>query len=180
MAQPAFKMAVEDIAAEILGLDPTVKVQVKPDRAVFGQEDSASGDVARQILELPPGARIAAAPATVGGATFRGRIANLQGARVTASPVIRAGRKNVPPTSTEQAFIVDFGRSISVLGLDLVNDGVISLVVPWMGTDFAPDPAYERPAKVVGSLGVALSGLETHEAPRAGSQLLGDRGLVRR
>ena len=158
MAQPGSPMVLTQQFSIIEGLqlETPAKASRVPSRRVRTEEDKASGDVSKLILELAPGGRVAAATATVSGTAFHGRIANLQGARVTASPVIRSDKANVEPTSTEQAFIVDFGRSISVLGLRLAEDGTISLVVPWMGTDFAPDAVHKGAGN-----DAALSGLET-------------------
>jgi hypothetical protein len=128
------------------------------------QEDTASGDVSLYLADLPAGSRVGAATASVSGTAFHGRLANLQGARVLRSPVIRSGETNVPPSAGERAFIVDFGRSISVLGLQLTVAGTITLVVPWLGADFAAHPAYVAalpPKPKSGGDTVALSGLES-------------------
>jgi hypothetical protein len=142
-------------------VDEPLPPKGRPKQTDTGHEDTTSGDILdRLIATLPAGGQVAAATAAVTGATFHGRIAKLQGARVTASPLIRVAKTNVPATATERAFIADFGRSISVLGLELVGGGTISLVVPWMGTDFAADSIYQRGA-LVGGVEVGLSGLET-------------------
>src|SRR4051794_15583423 len=103
------------------------------DHAVHQQaqppEDMTSADLTRQLLTAAPGGQVVAASATVTGAPFHGRVANLQGARVTASPVIRSAGKSVPATAKEHAFIVDFGRPVAVLGLRLDGLATISLVV---------------------------------------------------
>lgn len=144
------------IAPSKAGID-----ELRASRPVIRAEDTRSGDLTRELLTAAPGGQVAAASAAVSGAPFHGRIANLQGARVTASPVIRSGLERIAPTGNQHAFIVDFGRSVSVLGLQLAKTGTIALVVPWMGTDFARDAVYVRPTNLIGGHDVGLSGLET-------------------
>jgi len=113
---------------------------------------------------------------TVTGRPFKGTLDHLAGAKVTASPVAYNSQGSAGPPDGQLAYIVDFGVSLSVLNLDMIDPqgtgGIpgIVLVLPWLGTDFAPKAAFgaksvpSPPLPVPASpssLSVGLPGLET-------------------
>lgn len=138
-------------------------------------DDTASGSVPVTLFDsLPPGTR--ANPGitlTVTGRPFHGLLENLAGARSNPSPVVYDSN-GAPQSSVsgQDAFIIDFGVSVSLLGLELTDPNApdITLVLPWLGTDFSPRSAFPPapaqfplpvPATTNLSPGVALTGVET-------------------
>jgi hypothetical protein len=111
---------------------------------------------------------------TVTGRPFRGTLDHLAGAKVTESPV-QYNANGAPGSVTGQrAYIVDFGASLSVLSLNMIDPGLtgtipgIVLVLPWLGTDFSPKAAYgagqgnpPMPVPTTASLVVGLPGIES-------------------
>lgn len=127
-----------------------------------------SGDKEQGLGEFPPGSHVTKAVVNVRGVAFQGKLKFLKGVKVTPSPVIyRADGKPKSPTGTEQAFIVDFGGLRSILKLEIANEkGLITLVLPWMGTEFSPKPIYPPTASgpiphTDGTEVVGLTGVET-------------------
>jgi hypothetical protein len=134
-----------------------------------GPDDPHSGDAEVDLGTLPAGARVTAAPISVTGRAFHGLIQSLAGATVLASPVVYTNSGTANPSSSTKAYIVDFAGSRSVLGVSTAISGArITLVLPWMGTDFGPKAAYGTgsattpPAPdATGTTFVHLTGLET-------------------
>ena len=138
-------------------------------------DDTHSGGVAVPLLgPQPAGSR--ATPALgvqVGGRPFHGMLKDLAGAQTTPSPVVYdSNGMPGPPQQGTQAFIVDFGVAVSVLSLEVEGPAAVSitLVLPWLGTDFSPNAAYPasaaqppvpRPDPQGGSSSVGLTGVET-------------------
>lgn len=133
--------------------------------------DQESGDKAQVLAAFAPGSRVASAALTVGGRAFAGKLRYLKGAKVTPSPVVYGTDGKVG--GSDQSFIVDFTgvRSILRLGLDPAA-GSITLVLPWLGTDFSNKAAYPvtdpvspgqflPKADANGSDVVAFTGMET-------------------
>jgi hypothetical protein len=84
---------------------------------------------------------------TVAGRGFHGKLADLSGATVTTSPTAFASDGIPgPPTAGQRAFILDFGVPVSVLSLETGSASPITLVLPWLGTDFSPRSAYPASA----------------------------------
>jgi hypothetical protein len=111
-------------------------------------EDTASGNAEVHLFDLPAGSRATRAEVRITGGTFYGKLKLLQGAKVSASPVIYSNDGvQTGPTTAEQAYIVDFGGSRSVLELEMLGSGAgISLVLPWLGMDFSPRASYPAPS----------------------------------
>jgi hypothetical protein len=128
--------------------------------------DVTSGGLSAPLLTLPAGARVASAAASLSGRTFRGRVGDLAGARVTESSVTydSDGTAGAAVGGATRAFVVDFGRPVSVRDLQ-VSPGSITFVLPWLGTDFNPVAAYpagkKKPGTATGH--AALTGLETQK-----------------
>jgi hypothetical protein len=126
------------IAGLILGNDPG---------------DLSSGDVTIPLfLQVPVGTQVdSGLGLTVTGRPFKGTLAHLAGAKVTVSPVAYGKDGSAGPVGAQSAYIVDFGVSLSVLNLDMIDpDGTggipgIVLVLPWLGTDFSPKAAFGGP-----------------------------------
>jgi hypothetical protein len=142
---------------ETYGLDDAAEIAVFIDADPLPL-DAASGELSVPLLSLPDGARVASATATLTGHAFHGLLANLAGARVMAASVIygTSGTTSAP-TSAVKALIVDFGRPVSVLDLR-VTGGEITLVLPWLGIDFA-----KTNGPSAGVSHARLSGLETQK-----------------
>ncbi|MBI4874121.1 MAG: hypothetical protein HY822_05760 [Acidobacteria bacterium] len=109
------------------------------------RDDASSGDVQVALPALEPGSRIEKAALRVAGRGFHGKLKDLKGAVVTASPVTRT-----------PAVIVDFGAPRSILSLALGSAGKIREVSAWLGTEFASKPAYSGDAS-----SASFAGLET-------------------
>ena len=107
-------------------------------------DHASSGDVELSLGALAPGSNVTHAAARVRGEAFRGLLKNFRGTRVTASPLVFDSKGAAAPSvSGQRAFIIDFAGVRSVLGLALpASKGKIVLVLPWMGTDFAPRAIY--------------------------------------
>lgn len=107
-------------------------------------DHASSGDVELPLGELAPGSNVTRAVVRVSGEAFRGLLKNFRGTRVTRSPLVFDSKGAAAPSvSGQRAFIIDFAGVRSVFGLALpANKGKIVLVLPWMGTDFAPRAIY--------------------------------------
>src|SRR5689334_11271338 len=105
--------------------------------------DVSSGELSAPLLTLPAGARVASATASLSGRTFHGRLGDLAGTRVSESSVTydSDGAAGASAGGATRAFVVDFGRPVSVRDLQ-VSTGSITFVLPWLGTDFNPVAAY--------------------------------------
>lgn len=103
--------------------------------------DQSSGEKTQVLATFAPGSRVTSAALKVSGKAFAGKLRYLKGAKVTPSPVAydTSGKSG----GTDTAFIVDFTgiRSVMQLGLDPAV-GAITLVLPWLGTDFSGKAAY--------------------------------------
>ena len=135
--------------------------------------DRESGDRAFPLFHgVPVGSHVdPSLSVTVTGRPFRGTLDHLAGAKVTESPVVYGG--NGAPGGTGKAYIVDFGVSLSVLELHMIDpdrSGVpgITLVLPWLGTDFSPKAVFGAqpdnpplPVPTNGSVTVGLPGIES-------------------
>jgi hypothetical protein len=107
-------------------------------------DDTDSGDKEIPIETFAPGSRVTKATARVSGGAFGGLLKNLKGAKVTASPVIyNTEGQTDDPSSSEKAFLIDFSGIRSILKLKLpTGKGLMTLVLPWLGTEFSPRPAF--------------------------------------
>jgi hypothetical protein len=116
--------------------------------------DLSSGDVTIPLFhqvpvgtQVDPGLRL-----TVTGHPFKGTLDHLAGAKVTVSPVAYRMDGSAGPVGAQLAYIVDFGVSLSVLNLDMIDPngtgGIpgIVLVLPWLGTDFSPKAVFGAPS----------------------------------
>ena len=114
------------------------------DLGPYLQDHASSGDIELSLGELAPGSNVTRAVVRVGGEAFHGLLKNLRGTRVTASPLVfDSNGAAAPSLGGQRAFIIDFAGVRSVLGLAMpANKGKIVLVLPWMGTDFAPRAIY--------------------------------------
>ena len=146
---------------EILGAGSSVETLLPGIEVVFGQsyfdlyaeefdlgsnllDHATSGDVELALGEIAPGSNVTRAVVRVGGEAYRGLLKDFRGTRVTRSPLVFDSKGAAAPSvSGQRAFIIDFAGVRSVLGLALpANKGKIVLVLPWMGTDFAPRAIY--------------------------------------
>jgi len=139
--------------------------------------DPSSGDAVIPLFrQVPAGTQVDPGVAlTVSGRPFKGTLDHLAGAKVTASPVAYSSRGSAGPAGAQAAYIVDFGVTLSVLNLDMIDlDGRarvpgIVLVLPWLGTDFSPKAAFGAPPGSLplpvpassSSHSVGLPGIET-------------------
>ena len=107
-------------------------------------DHASSGDIEIALGELAPGSNVTHAAVRVSGEAFRGLLKNFRGTRVTKSPLVfDSNGAAAPSVSGQRAFIIDFAGVRSVLGLALpADEGKIVLVLPWIGTDFAPRAIY--------------------------------------
>jgi hypothetical protein len=86
---------------------------------------------------------------------------------VLESPVVYSAVGVADAHSGSRAYIVDFGGTRSVLRLAMAGAGrFITLVLPWMGTDFGPNAVYPVGSEVGAALSsgssiVDLTGIET-------------------
>ncbi|MGH2734381.1 MAG: hypothetical protein ACRDKZ_02280 [Actinomycetota bacterium] len=115
-----------------------------------GPDHEHSGDITIALGTFSPTTRVRRATLRLGGESFRGKLDHFAGATVSASPTVY--QRNVAPVppgqvginlvaNGQQAFIVDFGgmRSLLSLGLSIAD---MTLVLPWMGTQFGPPPLF--------------------------------------
>lgn len=101
-----------------------------------------SGDERITVGTFAPDAVVERAEMKLSGQAFFGAIADLAGAEVTVSPAVYAANGSpAGPTSGHTGFIVDFGGIRSILQVRF-DDETITLVLPWMGTQFATTPLY--------------------------------------
>ena len=157
------------------GFAPDVRVEFGLTRSRTPlRDDRKSGDEEQLLFTYAPGSRISQFDVEVTGSAFEGKLEFLKGAKVMPSPVIyNADGLAQAPSDNERAFIVDFTGIRSLLKLQLANDqGFITLVLSWMGTDFASKALYPvtvsdekgqflPKADVTGMDTVNLSGVET-------------------
>ena len=137
--------------------------------------DPSSSDAAFPLFQqAPAGTQVdPGLSLTVTGRPFTGTLDHLAGAKVTASPVAYGSDGTAQPPGRQLAYIVDFGVSLSVLNLDMIDpDGTgaipgIVLVLPWLGTSFSPKPVFPAsvgsvlPIPASPALHVGLPGIET-------------------
>ncbi len=108
------------------------------------RDDRKSGDEEQLLFTYAPGSRISQFDVQVTGSAFEGQLEFLKGAKVMPSPVIydKDGSAQTP-SGNNRAFIVDFTGIRSLLKLQLAKDqGFVTLVLSWMGTDFAAKALY--------------------------------------
>jgi hypothetical protein len=133
--------------------------------------DLKSGDKEQPLCTAGPGGRVSKADVQVTGKAFEGWLAFLKGAKVIASPVIYDLEGQAQAPADELAFILDFTGIRSLLGLQIDNSGLITLVLSWMGTEFSPKALYPVTPPIsgqflpkrdeMGTAVVNLSGVET-------------------
>lgn len=133
--------------------------------------DHKSGDKDQPLCTAGPGSRVSKADVQVTGKAFEGWLEFLKGAKVIASPVIYDSVGQAQAPSDELAFILDFTGIRSLLGLQIDNPGLITLVLSWMGTEFSPKALYPVTPPMsgqflpkrdeMGTAVVNLSGVET-------------------
>ena len=141
--------------------------------------DPSSGDAAFPLFQqAPAGTQVdPGLSLTVTGRPFTGTLDHLAGAKVTLSPVAYDSDGTAQPPGRQPAYIVDFGVSLSVLNLDMIDpDGTgaipgVVLVLPWLGTSFSPKPVF--PASDLSGSGVPLAPRRAaryrdHQAARPG------------
>jgi hypothetical protein len=127
-----------------------------------------SGDITVAFPALAPGTRVTRASLKVTGRAFQGLLEHLSGVNVTKSPV-QYGSDGSPQASVagQQAFIVDFTGIRTVLKLNLVSLGNITLVLPWLGIQFSDKSAYPAAAdngtvpSTSGDATIGFSGFDT-------------------
>lgn len=103
--------------------------------------DQASGEKTQALATFAPGSRVTSAALKVSGKAYAGKLRYLKGAKVTPSPV--SYKTDGTAGSTDKGFIVDFTGIRSVMQLGLPTEaGKITLVLPWLGTDFSSKAAY--------------------------------------
>ncbi len=134
-------------------------------------EDLDSGQYEGGLLDLQPGSRVTRAELSVSGKTFHGKIKNLEGAKISESPVVFTATGKQATDAQTKAYIVDFGRIVSVMKLEMpVSGPAITMVLPWLGTDFSPTPSFGNPPSgagkaptpdTTGESTVGLTGVET-------------------
>src|SRR5579884_1941488 len=117
---------------------------IGPAHGIYIQQDATqSGSIQISLPAFPPGTRVTSASATVTGSAFTGLLQYLAGANVTRSPVVYdSDGAQTNSVSGQQAFIVAFTGTISLLGLQMKSRGTITLVLPWLGAAFASSSAY--------------------------------------
>lgn len=180
LKQPTEGISISEESSFMSGVSDRTTIELESGRGTSIRvsdaedfDDTDSGDKEILIETLAPGSRVTKANARVSGSAFGGLLKNLQGAKVTASPVIYdTTGQPVDPSSAEQAFIIDFSGIRSILKLKLPSTkGVMTLVLPWLGTEFSPRPAFggqlttggvTRPVPdSSGKTVVGLTGIET-------------------
>ena len=170
------RVSVSGALAEQFGVQEVAQAAIAD--LIVGNDpgDPSSGDVAIPLFhQVPVGTQVdPGLPLSVTGRPFKGTLDHLAGAKVTASPVAYGGDGSAGPPGGQPAYIVDFGVSLSVLNLDMIDpDGTggipgIVLVLPWLGTDFSPKAVFGAPPgspplpiPASPSLSVGLPGIET-------------------
>jgi len=138
--------------------------------------DTQSGEIPFTLFHgVPVGSHVdPSLTITVTGRPFRGTLDHLAGAKVTESPVQYTANGSPGSVSGRRAYIVDFGASLSVLSLNMIDPGQtgtipgIVLVLTWLGTDFSPKAAYGAgqtnpplPVPTTASSAVGLPGIES-------------------
>lgn len=130
-----------------------------------------SGDERIALGTFGPDTVVERAVVKVSGAAFRGKVADLAGAEVTKSPAVYAVT-GAPAASASghSGFIVDFGGMRSILQVRYGPDPgtthvvgqptTITVVLPWMGTQFGAVPLYPGAFAKVGT-GPPASGVQT-------------------
>ena len=140
---------------DIAAVDVTVRepLAVDLDRLQEWVEDSASGDVKYDLGSFMPGDRVSKADMSISGKAYYGRLSNLQDVVVTVNSVVYPN-KDAPTTPAigEKTFVIDFGTMTTLYALSLKGNGLITLVLPWLGTAFSPTPLYPLPTTVVTSV----------------------------
>ncbi len=160
------------MAAQTKQISQKAPGQAVPMRPVQGpSEDLDSGQYDGELLDLQPGSRVTRADLSISGKTFHGKLEHLEGAKVTESPVVFTANDKQATAAQTKAYLVDFGRIVSVMKLEMAAPGpAITLVLPWLGTDFSPTPAFgNAPASAgktptpdtTGKATVGLTGMET-------------------
>lgn len=99
-----------------------------------------SGTLVADLPELQPGDRFEPIAFTVRGLSFAGRLQDFAGASVRENPeIVNADGAWTSPSGDQHGYILDFGGMRSILRL-LVQSSPMGyvLVLPWLGTDFAP------------------------------------------
>ena len=149
------------------GQEPTVSRE----SPIAQIEDLESGPHEQELLDLQPGSRVTRADLSISGKTFHGKLQNLQGTKVSESPVVFTSTGKQASSAQTMAYIVDFGRIVSVMKLEMPASGpAITLVLPWLGTDFSPTPAFGNAPSgagqtatpvATGKTAVGLTGVET-------------------
>ncbi len=168
---------VPDVLAEQFGVQDVIHAAAANRIVDNDPGDQSSGDADISLLQqVPAGTQVdPALLLTVTGRPFKGTLDHLAGAKVTTSPVAYDSHGSAGPPDGQYAYIVDFGVSLSVLNLDMIDPegtgGIpgIVLVLPWLGTDFSPKAVFGAPpgwspAPVPASsssLRVGLPGIET-------------------
>ena len=166
-----------DVLAEQFGVQDVAHSAAATLLADNDPGDPSSGDAAFSLLhQVPVGTQVdPGLPLTVTGRPFKGTLNHLAGAKVTASPVAYDSHGSAGQPGGQPAYIVDFGVSLSVLNLDMIDPqgmgGIpgIVLVLPWLGTDFSPKAAFGAPPTWLplpvpassSSWNVGLPGIET-------------------
>jgi hypothetical protein len=172
MQETAFGMQ-EALGFGIQVIPPTTIIEILADN---DPGDPRSGEIPFTLFQqVPVGSHVdPSLSITVTGRPFRGTLDHLAGAKVTESPVRYDGNGAPGSVGGQRAYIVDFGASLSVLSLNMIDPGLtgtipgIVLVLPWLGTDFSPKAAYgaeqgNRPLPVptTASTVVGLPGIES-------------------
>ena len=149
------------------GQEPTVSRE----SPIAQIEDLESGPHEQELLDLQPGSRVTRAELSISGKTFHGKLQNLQGTKVSESPVVFTSTGKQASSAQTMAYIVDFGRIVSVMKLEMPASGpAITLVLPWLGTDFSPTPAFGNAPSgarqtatpvATGKTAVGFTGVET-------------------
>ena len=170
------RISVSGALAEQFGVQEVAQAAIADFIARDDPGDPSSGDTAISLFhQVPVGTQVdPGLLLTVTGRPFKGTLDHLAGAKVTVSPVAYDADGSAGPVGGQPAYIVDFGVSLSVLNLDMIDPdrtgGIpgIVLVLPWLGTDFSPKAVFGAPpgspplpVPTSSSLSVGLPGIET-------------------
>jgi hypothetical protein len=142
-------VSVSDVLAEQFGVQEVIADLIVDNNP--GDPSSGESDIPL-FRSVPVGTQVdPGLPLTVTGRPFKGTLNHLADAKVTASPVAYDSNGSAGRVGGQPAYIVDFGVSLSVLNLDMIDPagagGIpgIVLVLPWLGTDFSPKAVFGAP-----------------------------------
>ncbi len=164
MAQMAKQTARDKDITEAKG-----EIYIRTRKDIDPSDLIPGGKAEAELFPGEPGSFVNSISVTVTGTPFRGVIEAMTGAKVTLSPILydTSGSKISSGGKSEQAFVVDFGGIRSIMLLELLDfRGLFSLVIPWLGNDFAAKSIFPASQEIPladsnGTVEIGTTGVET-------------------